>query len=148
MHAYYRSEPLPRGGGYEFLDKIVGGVIDQSLRPSVIKAYTPNLKRSILAGYPIVDVRVSRLTKNTSCGLKDIAFQIAGPKSSRKPLKCHRLYFLNPVVELKVTVPEEYTGDIMGICLHAGKIGGMSPSGRIRLLPPKFEAEGRITPRP
>ena len=137
-------EPLPRGGGYEFLDKIVGGVIDQSLRPSVDKGIHAKLEEGILAGYPIVDVRVSLVDGKTHpVDSKDIAFQIAGREVFKKAFEMSSPILLEPVVELKVTVPEEYTGDIMGdLSSRRGKIGGMSPSGKNQTITAKVpEAE-------
>lgn len=137
-------EPLPRGGGYEFLDKIVGGVIDQSLRPSVDKGIHAKLEEGILAGYPIVDVRVSLVDGKTHpVDSKDIAFQIAGREVFKKAFEMASPILLEPVVELKVTVPEEYTGDIMGdLSSRRGKIGGMSPSGKNQTITAKVpEAE-------
>ncbi|NLD93426.1 MAG: elongation factor G [Fibrobacter sp.] len=132
-------DPLPRGGGYEFLDKIVGGVIDQSLRPSVDKGVHSKLEEGILAGYPIVDVRVSLVDGKTHpVDSKDIAFQIAGREVFKKAFEMSSPILLEPVVDLEVTVPEEYTGDIMGdLSSRRGKIGGMTPSGKMQTISAK-----------
>jgi elongation factor G len=132
-------EPLPRGGGYEFVDKIVGGVIDQSLRPSVDKGVKARLEEGIIAGYPIVDVKVSLVDGKTHpVDSKDIAFQIAGREVFKKAFEMSSPILLEPVVDLKVTVPEEYTGDIMGdLSSRRGKIGGMNPSGKYQTISAK-----------
>jgi elongation factor G len=132
-------DPLSRGGGYEFLDKIVGGVIDQSLRPSVDKGVHSKLEEGIIAGYPIVDVRVSLVDGKTHpVDSKDIAFQIAGREVFKKAFEMASPILLEPVVDLEVTVPEEYTGDIMGdLSSRRGKIGGMTPSGKMQTISAK-----------
>jgi len=137
-------EPLPRGGGYEFMDKIVGGVIDQSLRPSVDKGIQSKLTEGIVAGYPIVDVRVALVDGKTHpVDSKDIAFQIAGREVFKKAFEMSSPILLEPVVDMTITVPEEYTGDIMGdMSSRRGKIGGMNPSGKYQVITAKVpEAE-------
>lgn len=137
-------DPLPRGTGYEFVDKIVGGVIDQPLRPSVDKGIHSKLEEGILAGYPIVDVKVSLVDGKTHpVDSKDIAFQIAGREVFKKAFEMASPILLEPVVELQVTVPEEYTGDIMGdLSSRRGKIGGMTPAGKYQIISAKVpEAE-------
>jgi len=132
-------EPLPRGGGYEFVDKIVGGVIDQSFRPSVDKGVRSKMEEGILAGYPIVDVKVSLVDGKTHpVDSKDIAFQIAGREVFKKAFEMSTPILLEPVVDLNVTVPEEYTGDVMGdLSGRRGKIGGMKPSGKNQVVSAK-----------
>ena len=129
-------DPLPRGEGYEFMDKVVGGVIDQSLRPSVDKGVHSKLEEGIIAGYPIVDVKVSLVDGKTHpVDSKDIAFQIAGREVFKKAFEMASPILLEPVAELQVTVPEEYTGDIMGdLSSRRGKIGGMAPSGKAQTI--------------
>ncbi|HEX3020123.1 MAG TPA: elongation factor G [Chitinispirillaceae bacterium] len=137
-------EPLPRSTGYEFVDKIVGGVIDQSFRPSVDKGVRSKMDEGILAGYPIVDVRVSLVDGKTHpVDSKDIAFQIAGREVFKKAFESASPILLEPVVNLSVTVPEESTGDIMGdLSSRRGKIGGMNPNGKNQTITAKVpEAE-------
>ena len=137
-------EPQPRGAGYEFLDKIVGGVIDQSLRPSVDKGIQSKLTEGIVAGYPIVDVKVALVDGKTHpVDSKDIAFQIAGREVFKKAFEMSSPILLEPVVDMQITVPEEYTGDIMGdMSSRRGKIGGMNPTGKYQVISAKVpEAE-------
>ncbi len=137
-------EPMKRGDGYEFLDKIVGGVIDAPLRPSVDKGIHSKLEEGIIAGYPIVDVKVSLVDGKTHpVDSKDIAFQIAGREVFKKAFEMASPILLEPVVDLKVTVPEEYTGDIMGdLSSRRGKIGGMDLNGKYQVINAKIpEAE-------
>lgn len=137
-------DPLPRGGGYEFLDKIVGGVIDQPFRPSVDKGIQSKLEEGIIAGYPIVDVCVALVDGKTHpVDSKDVAFQIAGREVFKKAFEMAGPIMLEPVVEMSVTVPEENTGDIMGdLSSRRGKIGGITPCGKNQTITAKVpEAE-------
>ncbi|KMQ51233.1 Translation elongation factor G-related protein [Chitinispirillum alkaliphilum] len=129
-------EPVPRGQGYEFVDKIVGGVIDAPLRPSVDKGIKAKLDEGIIAGYPIVDVKVSLVDGKTHpVDSKDVAFQIAGREVFKKAFEMASPILLEPVVNLKVIIPEEYTGDIMGdLSSRRGKIGGMETSGKLEII--------------
>jgi elongation factor G len=138
-------EPLPRGSGYEFVDKIVGGVIDQSFRPSVDKGIRVKMEEGIIAGYPIVDVRVSLVDGKTHpVDSKDIAFQIAGREVFKKAFEMSSPILLEPVVDLKVTVPDEYMGDVMGdLSSRRGKISGMEPHGKLQTISAKV-AESEV----
>jgi elongation factor G len=129
-------EPRHRGDGYEFVDKIVGGVIDQSLRPSVDKGVRSKLEEGILAGYPIVDIRVTLVDGKTHpVDSKDIAFQIAGREVFKKAFEMSSPILLEPISDLKVTVPEEYMGDVMGdLSSRRGKIGGMEALGKYQVI--------------
>ena len=135
-------EPLPRSSGYEFVDKIVGGVIDQSFRPAVDKGVRAKLDEGILAGYPIVDLRVLLVDGKTHpVDSKDIAFQVAGREVFKKAFEMASPILLEPVVDLKVTVPDEYTGDIMGdLSGRRGKISGMTPHGKAQTIVAKVPA--------
>lgn len=137
-------EPLPRGTGYEFVDKIVGGVIDQSFRPSVDKGIRTRLEIGILAGYPIVDLRVILVDGKTHpVDSKDIAFQIAGREAFKLAFEKAGPILLEPIVDLHVSVPEKYTGDVMGdLSSRRGKISGMDPDGTFQRISAKVpEAE-------
>ncbi len=108
-------EPLERGGGYEFVDKIFGGVIDQTFRPSVDKGIQQKMAEGVIAGYPVVDVRVTLVDGKTHpVDSKDIAFQIAGREAFKKAfLQCNPV-LLEPIVKLEVVVPQANMGDVMG----------------------------------
>lgn len=137
-------EPNERGGGYEFVDKIVGGVIDQSLRPSVNKGITAKLNSGIIAGYPIVDVKVSLVDgKMHPVDSKDVAFQIAGREVFKKAFHLCSPILLEPIADIKVTMPNEYTGDVMGdLSSRRGRVGGMDPEGKYTVINAKVpEAE-------
>ena len=108
-------EPNERGKGYEFVDDIFGGSIDQSYRPSVDKGIQAQIKEGVIAGYPVVDVIV-RLTdgKTHPVDSKDIAFQIAGREAFKKAFAQCKPVLLEPIVHLEVTVPNDKVGDIQG----------------------------------
>ncbi len=106
-------EPNERGKGYEFIDKIFGGVIDQSFRPSVDKGVQATMKRGIIAGCPVVDVKVSLVDGKTHpVDSKDIAFQVAGREAFKKAFMMSKPILLEPVVNVEVTVPLQYMGEI------------------------------------
>jgi elongation factor G len=117
-------------------------VIDQSFRPSVDKGVHTKLEEGILAGYPIVDLRVSLVDGKTHpVDSKDIAFQVAGRVVFKKAFEMAGPILLEPVVDLKVTIPDEYTGDIMGdLSSRRGKIGGMNPIGKYQTIMAKVPA--------
>ncbi len=129
-------EPAKRGEGYEFEDKIVGGVIDQPLRPSVDKGIQAIMHNGIFAGYPIVDVKVSLVDGKTHpVDSKDVAFQIAGREVFKKAFLMANPILLEPIDDITVVVPEEYMGDIMGdMSSRRGKISGMTPEGDMQVI--------------
>ncbi len=106
-------EPNERGKGYEFIDKIFGGVIDQAFRPSVDKGVQAVMKRGIIAGCPVVDVKVSLVDGKTHpVDSKDIAFQVAGREAFKKAFMMAKPILLEPIVTIDVTVPAANVGDI------------------------------------
>jgi elongation factor G len=124
-------EPLPRGGGFEWQDKIVGGSIPQQFRPSVEKGVRQTCEHGAIAGYPIVDVRVRLVDGSTHpVDGKDVAFQIAGSMAMRKAVADASPVILEPVCSVLVTVPERLMGDVIGVINgHRGRVGGMNPLG-------------------
>lgn len=108
-------EPNERGKGYEFVDDIFGGAIDLSFRPSVDKGVQAQMKEGVIAGYPVVDVKV-HLTdgKTHPVDSKDIAFQIAGREAFKIAFMQAKPVLLEPIVNMEVTVPQENVGDITG----------------------------------
>ena len=124
-------EPLPRGSGFVFEDKIFGGAIPQQFRPSVEKGVQQSLAEGVLAGYPLVDLKVKLVDGSTHpVDGKDIAFQLAGAMALREGAEKAGLYLLEPVMEVEVIVPEETMGDVIGhLNSRRGRIGGMLPAG-------------------
>jgi len=108
-------EPTERGEGYIFEDKIFGGSIDQPFRPSVDKGCHAAMAGGVLAGFPVVDVKVSLVDGKTHpVDSKDIAFQVAGREAFRKAFMACSPTLLEPIVNMEVTVPSEKVGDITG----------------------------------
>jgi len=124
-------EPLPRGAGYEWEDKIFGGAIPQQFRPSVEKGVKQTIEQGAIAGYPIVDVKVRLVDGSTHpVDGKDIAFQIAGSMAMRKAVQDARPVLLEPIMNVRVVVPERQMGDVIGILnSRRGRVQGMNPMG-------------------
>jgi len=128
--AKIRLEPLPRGGGYEFVDKIFGGAISQNFRPSVDKGIQYAAQTGPLAGYPVVDFRVVLLDgKEHPVDSSDMAFQICGRKAFREAVKLAGPTLLEPVMQVEITTPDEFLGDVMGdLNSRRGRVQGMEPA--------------------
>lgn len=122
-------EPLPRGGGYEFIDKIVGGVIPQQYRPAVEKGILETMKEGIIAGYPIVDMRVTLYDGSYhSVDSSEMAFKIAGSMALKKAFLEAKPVLLEPIMKVEVTVPDESLGAVIGdLNSKRGKVQGVEP---------------------
>lgn len=142
---HIRVEPLDRGAGFEFDDKIVGGVIPNQFIPSVEKGVVAAMERGVLAGYPVVDVKVVLDDgKHHSVDSSDMAFQMAGSLAFKQAAEQAGVVLLEPIVDVEVTVPDSMTGDIMGdLNAKRGKVLGMDPTGtgktKIRAQVPQAE---------
>jgi elongation factor G len=122
-------EPLPRGGGFEFVDKIVGGVIPQQYRPAVEKGIIEKLKEGLIAGYPMVDVKVT-LTDGSyhSVDSSEMAFKIAGSMALQKAVQDAKPVVLEPIMKVEVTVPDDTLGAVIGdLNSKRGKVQGVEP---------------------
>ncbi len=107
--------PAERGEGYEFIDKIFGGAIDQGYRPSVDKGVRAQMVEGVLAGYPVTDLKVELIDGKTHpVDSKDIAFQIAGRGVFKVAFMKAKPVLLEPIVNVEVTVPADNVGDIQG----------------------------------
>lgn len=126
-----KMEPMERGGGFEFVDAIVGGVVPRQFIPSVEKGVRETLKRGPLAGYPVVDVRVTLYDgQYHPVDSKDIAFQTAGRLGFIEAMEKAQPTLLEPFVDVEVTVPDEYIGDIIGgISSKRGRVQGSDSVG-------------------
>lgn len=124
--------PLPRGGGFEFIDRIKGGAIPGQYVPSVEKGILNRMKSGFLAGYPIVDLQVTVTDgKYHPVDSKDMAYQLAGSKGLRAAFEQGGTALLEPVMAMEIVVPSDVMGDIMGdITSRRGRIQGMDQSGR------------------
>ena len=124
-------EPMARSTGFEFVDKIRGGAIPNQFVVSVEKGVRKALEEGVLAGYPVVDIRVLLVDgKYHEVDSSDIAFQIAGSMAFKEAATSAGLLLLEPIMDLSVRVPEEQMGDIIGdLNAKRGRILGMEPQG-------------------
>ena len=130
---WIRLEPLPSGGGYEFKNAIKGGVIPGRFVPSVDRGIREAAGKGILAGYPTVDFKAECYDGSYhAVDSSDIAFQVAGSVAFRKAAEDARPTLLEPIMEVEVTTPEAYMGDIMAdVSQRRGKVLGVdSKAGR------------------
>jgi elongation factor G len=112
---YLRVDPLPRGGGFEFVDQVKGGVIPSQFIPAVEKGVREVLVSGAIAGYPVVDVRVTVYDgKHHSVDSKEIAFVTAGRKAFMAAIREARPIVLEPIVHVEITAPDSAMGDITG----------------------------------
>jgi elongation factor G len=141
---WLRLEPKARGEGFEFEDAIVGGVVPSKYIPAVEKGIIEAMSGGVMAGYQVVDLKATLYDGSYhSVDSSDMAFKIAGSMAFKKGAQQANPILLEPIMEIEVLVPEQYTGDIMGdVSSRRGKILGMEPLGkvqRIRALVPQAE---------
>lgn len=132
-HVIITLEPLPPAKGFEFVNKIVGGVIPREYIPAVEKGIREALTSGVLAGYPVVDVRVT-LTDGSfhEVDSSEMAFKIAGSMAFKDACKKANPVILEPIMKTEVIVPEDYMGDVIGdLNSRRGKIISMEPVNKI-----------------
>ena len=129
-------EPLERGKGFEFVDKIFGGAIPRNYIPSVEKGVAQAMSEGAVAGYPIVDIRVTLYDGSYhEVDSSDMAFQIAGAMALRKAVIAAGPVLLEPVMEVEVVIPEDFLGAISGdINSKRGRIMGMEIKARQQIV--------------
>ena len=133
---WIQLEPLPRGGGFEFVDAIVGGSIPRQYIPAVEKGIVESCRRGILAGYPCIDFKV--ILDDGSYHAVDsseMAFKIAGSLAFKKAAEQANPVLLEPIMEVTITAPDEFMGDIMGnLNSRRGRVLGMDSAGRNQVV--------------
>lgn len=139
-----RVEPLPRGAGFEYVDAIVGGVIPRQYIPAVEKGVVERMAKGVIAGYPVVDTRVTVFDGSFhAVDSSEMAFKIAGSIGFKKAAAEARPVLLEPIAEMEIVVPEENVGDIIGdLNSRRGRVLGVEPMGRsqvVRALAPLAE---------
>jgi len=126
---WIKMEPLARGTGFEFVNDIFGGAIPRNFIPAVEKGIVEAAARGYLAGYPVVDFRVILFDGSYhDVDSSEIAFKLAGSKGFKKCMEQAKPCLLEPIMNVEITVPETYSGDIMGnLNGRRGRIQGMEP---------------------
>jgi elongation factor G len=138
-------EPLPRGGGFEFVDKIFGGAIPNQFIPSVEKGIVKTMEQGVISGNPMVDIRCTLVDgKFHTVDSSDMAFQIAGSMALKEATDAAGVVLLEPIVELDVVIPETQTGDVMGdLNSKRAKIAGVESVAagkqRVKAMVPQAE---------
>ena len=129
---HLKVEPMPRGGGFEFVDAIVGGVVPSKFIPAVEKGIRETMERGVLVGYPVVDVRATlHYGSYHEVDSSEQAFKMAATMAFKEGfMKCNPV-LLEPIMKLEIVVPESATGDIMGdLSSRRGRILGMERQGK------------------
>jgi elongation factor G len=135
-HAVIDLEPTEPGEGYEFLDKIVGGKIPREYIPAVDLGIQEAMESGILAGYPVVDVRVSLVDGSYhDVDSSEMAFKVAGSMAFKNAMQRAKPKLLEPVMSVEVVTPEEYLGDVMGdLNSRRGHVLGLEPRGNAQVV--------------
>jgi elongation factor G len=133
---WMRIEPVERGKGFEFENEVVGGAISASFVGSAEKGVRQVMEKGVLAGYPVVDVKVVVYDgKEHPVDSKDIAFQIAGRNAFKEAFLAARPVLLEPVVMLEIEVPSQYIGDVTGdISSRRGRVQGTDTHGDMQVI--------------
>ncbi|MDJ0940239.1 MAG: elongation factor G [Woeseiaceae bacterium] len=149
-HVFLRIEPMGAGEGYEFVDKIVGGVVPREYIPAVDKGVRDQMESGVIAGYPVVDCRVTLYDGSYhDVDSSEMAFKIAGSMAFREGTQKANPVLLEPIMKVEVVTPEDYMGDVMGdLNRRRGLPQGMDevPAGKvIRAEVPLAEMFGYAT---
>lgn len=133
---WIKMEPLERGGGFEFVNDIFGGAIPRNFVPAVEKGIVEAAGKGYLAGYPVVDFRVSVFDGSYhDVDSSEIAFKLAGSKAFKACMAQARPCLLEPLMNVEIVVPENYSGDIMGnLNGRRGRIQGMDSNGGLTII--------------
>jgi len=133
---YLKVEPMERGSGFEFVDDIVGGTIPKSYLPAVEKGVRGALEAGVVAGFPVVDIRVRCVDGSYhDVDSSNMSFELAGSKAFKDGMGKARPILLEPIYNLEVTVPAEYMGAITGdLNSKRGRIMGMEQIGELQKI--------------
>jgi elongation factor G len=129
-------EPLPPGSGYKFLNKVVGGVIPREYINPVDKGIEEALEGGVLSGFPMIDIQVTLFDGSFhEVDSSEMAFKIAGSMAVKDAAKKAGAYILEPIMDVEVTVPEQFMGDVIGdLSSRRGKIMDMSQRANARVV--------------
>jgi elongation factor G len=128
--------PLSRGDGFHFEDKIVGGVIPRQYIPAVEKGIFEASQDGFLAGYPLVDFKAAVYDGSFhTVDSSEMAFKVAGSLAFKKAMETAKVVLLEPIMNMKITVPEEVMGDVIGdINSRRGKVVGVEPKANSQII--------------
>ena len=135
-HVWLEVEPLETGSGYEFVSKIVGGVVPREFIQPVNNGIQEALGSGVLGGYPVVDIRATLVDGSYhDVDSSELAFKIAGSIAVKDAMAKAEPVLLEPAMKVEVTVPEEYMGDVIGdINSRRGKVGGMTARAGVQVI--------------
>ena len=135
-HVFLNLEPLSRGSGREFAGKIVGGAIPRNYIPAVEKGVNEAIQEGVLARYPVVDIKTTVYDGSFHpVDSSEICFKIAGAGALKKGLSQAQPVLLEPIMNVKVRVPEDFTGDIIGdLNTKRARVQGMTPEGGVNII--------------
>jgi elongation factor G len=135
-HAVINLEPSEPGEGYEFLDKITGGAVPREFIPAVDLGIQEAMESGVLAGYPVVDIRVELVDGSYhEVDSSEMAFKVAGSMAFKSGMQRARPKLLEPVMAVEVVTPEEYLGDVMGdLNGRRGRVEGLEPRGNAQVI--------------
>jgi elongation factor G len=135
-HVVINVEPTGPGGGYEFVDKIVGGIIPKEYISSIDAGIQESLQSGVLAGYPMVDVRATLVHGSYhDVDSSEMAFKIAGSLAIKKATRLAKPVLLEPIMAVEVVTPDEYMGDVIGdISSRRGRIEGVEQRGSSQVI--------------
>ena len=135
-HVWLELEPNEPGKGFEFIDKITGGVIPKEYIPAVEAGVKEAMDRGVIAGYPVVDVKVTLFDGSYhEVDSSEMAFKIAASQAFQEGAKKCGPILLEPIMKVEVTTPEEYMGDVIGdLNSRRAKIQGMDMRGNVRII--------------
>ncbi|MCX7887700.1 MAG: EF-Tu/IF-2/RF-3 family GTPase, partial [Verrucomicrobiae bacterium] len=134
--AYLRVAPLERGGGFQFVDEVVGGAIPRNFIPAVEKGCLEAMQSGVVAGYPVVDVQVTVYDGSYHVvDSNELSFKIAGLHAFKDAMQKARPVLLEPIMNVTVYVPDQYMGDITGDLNHRrGRIIGVEPADGLQCI--------------
>jgi len=149
-HCWVRVEPKVKGEGFEYVSEIKGGAIPQEYIPSIEKGIKEKMEMGVLAGYPMVDIKVAVIDGSYhDVDSSDIAFKIAGSMAFEAAAKQANLILTEPIMKVEVTIPEEFMGDVIGdLSAKRAQIHGSETHGNstiINALVPLAEMSGYVT---
>jgi elongation factor G len=135
-HAVINMEPSEPGEGYEFIDRIVGGRIPREYIPSVDLGIQEAMDSGVLAGYPVVDIRVELVDGSYhDVDSSEMAFKIAGSMAFKEAMNRAKPKLLEPVMAVEVVTPDDYLGDVIGdLNARRGRVEGIEPRGNVQAV--------------